>query len=305
MKKVLIAIILLLFTVPVYGVEPDSSKTEPVAKVEISAVPSVEVLPPSILDVMVAINRLATDTDKALKGKLILGNVNGVMLKKEVSDFEMKPKEKRTIVRFRMTQPPASIFSFAMKLVDEQGKEILREPTRRYSVVQTFADGKDGAYPEKYSPVLDGDDKVRAEAQLTYARAPKGGPNEVCIRLDYNFDKGSRVVKLIPTLKLMVFADHPRSAKVWVKGNSSDAVMRLRFTDATGQVFQQDYGKLDFADWQCMEAKLTDDGAEHWDGKNDGKSSYPIAWDTLLLIDPLGQKMKGRVYLGTIMMCYD
>lgn len=305
MKKALIAIILLLIAVPVYSTEPDTSKPQAVAKVVVTPIPSVEVLAPSILDIMVAINRHGSNTEKALKGKLLLGNVNGVMLKKEVSDFEIKPKEKRTIVHFRQSQPPAPMFSFAIKLTDEQGKEIMRTPTKRYSVVQTFADGKDGAYPEKYSAVLEGDKDVRAETKLTYAKAPQGSPNEVCIRLDYDFDKGSKVVRIIPTLKLMVFPDRPTSAKVWVKGNSSNAVMKLRFTDAAGQVFQQDFGRLDFSDWQCLEAKLTGDGAQHWSSKDDGKVSYPISWDTLVLLDPLEHKMKGSVYLGTMMMCYD
>ena len=284
----------MLIMLPAYGAETDTP-----------ALPTMEVLPPSILDIMVAINRPKSDKPQTLKGKLILGNVDGLMLKKEVSDFEIKPKEDRTIVRFRLTQPPAPIFAFALKLVDDEGKEILRSPTKRYSVVQTFADGNDGAIPEKYFAILDGDTKVRAEAGLTYAKAPKDSPNETCIRLDYDFDKGSRIVRIIPSLKLMVFPDQPSSAKIWVKGDSKKAAMRLRFTDISGQVFQQDYGKLDFSDWRCLEAKLTADGAEHWGGKNNGKINLPLAWDTLLLLDPLGHKLKGSIYLGTIMMCYD
>lgn len=293
MIKVLIAIILMLIMAPAYGAETES------------ALPTVEVLPPSILDIMVAINRPKSDKPQSLTGKLLLGNVEGIMLKKEVSDFEIPPKENRTIVRFRLTQPPASIFSFALKLIDDEGKEILRTPTKRYSVVQTFADGKDGAFPEKYYTVFDGDDKVRAEAGLIYVKAPNGSPNEVCIRLDYDFDKGSRIVKIIPSLKLMVFQDQPNSAKIWVKGDSKNAALRLRFTDVSGQVFQQEYSKLDFSDWRCLEAKLTADGAEHWNGKNDGKVNFPLAWDTLLLLDPLSHKLKGSIYLSTIMMCYD
>ena len=105
---------------------------------------------------------------------------------------------------------------------------------------------------------------------------------------------------------MLPIVERPSSAWLWIKGDGQGGLARLRFQDSDGQVFQQDYGKLEFTDWRCLEAKMTGDGAGHWGGKNDGIVRYPISWDTVFLVDSAGgMKREGTVCLGTMMLVYD
>jgi len=276
-----------------------------VVELDTSAAPRVDVLPPTNRELVIAVRKPPSAKDKAFSGKLILGNSEGVRLIEESKTVEIRPGEDEAVLRFPVTQQPAPLHSFACKLVDSKGSDVVRVSARRYALVETFADGKVGDEIRKYAVELDGDAKVRAEAKLTYARAPGKAPSGICAKLDYDFDTGWRFVRISPQPAIKI-PDRPRSAKLWIKGDGSYNYARLRFTDSGGQTFQPDYRKLGFSNWICATARMTGESAGHWGGKNDGLIHYPISWDTLFLLDSAGgRQTKGTVYLGPVMLCYD
>lgn len=276
-----------------------------IVELDTASCPTIEVLPPSDLDLLVAVNRPAVGAEGHYSGTLEIGNAEGLVLEQSSREFAMEPGKNTAMVRFPLRQAPAAIFSFAARIAEENGSETLRAPSRRFSVIETFGGGRLGGEVTGYRLELDGDGEVPAEAKLTYAEAPEGGPDGTCARLDYRFGEGWRFVRVSPR-PMIPIQDRPSCAVMWIYGDGKDGVARLRVTDSEQQTFQPDYGRLNFTGWRAMKASLTGEAAGHWGGPNDGLMRYPISWNTLFLLDsPGGRKTEGVVYLGPMMLCYD
>lgn len=277
-----------------------------VIEIDTSGCPLIEVLPPAARELWFSINKpVDEEEDKPFEGAVYVGNTEGLRLDTESCKFTIPKGQTRTTARVRMTQDPAAVYSFAYRVLDEKKNEIVRGRTRRYAVVEKFADGKAGSEVRKYQVELDGDSKVNASAKLTYQASPPGAPEGICAKLDYEFGDGWRFVRISPRPMIKI-VEKPASVKMWIKGDGSGALARLRFVGSDGQVFQPDFGRLDFTGWKCLEAKMVSRRAGHWGGKNDGVVRYPISLDTLFLLDNVGgRKGKGSVMLGTMMMVYD
>lgn len=281
--------------------------TEPIVRVvEVgtSACHRVEVLPPMGKEIPITIHRPATGAKNAFTGKLVLGNADGIALEADSIPITLAPGQDKVTVRVK-TKQPASAFAFACSLVDERGHNVVRMPARRYVVVETFADGKPGANVLKYGVAYDGDAKVSAQAKLTYVKAPEGAPSDVCAKLDYSFGAGWKFIRVFHD-GLIPIEDKPVAVKIWVKGDGGHGVGRLRMADAGRETFQPEFGTLNFTDWRCVEADMTGANAGHWGGKNTGRITYPIKWETLFLLDNVGgRETKGTIYLGPAMLYYD
>lgn len=278
---------------------------ERMVELDTSACPRIEVLPPTKGELLILVGQPISGARGEFRGKVVIGNADGLRLESESADFVL-PRDKDSVtVGLKMTQRPTTIFSFALKVVNEVGEEIVRMPAKRYSIVETFAEGSVGDPVGKYAVELDGDSKVPAEVKLTYVKAQTGGPRDICARLDYEFGDGWRFVRVSPRPTIRIF-EKPRIAKLWLQGDGRDGHARLRFVDSDGQTFQPNYARLDFSEWRCIEADLTGESAGHWGGKNDGMVRYPISWDTIFLLDNTGgRKSKGTIFLGPLMLCYD
>jgi len=126
----------------------------------------------------------------------------------------------------------------------------------------------------------EGDTKVSLEANLSADRGRGGAP---CARLTYRFGDGRRYIPIVPE-KPEGISGRPASALIWVDGDGSGDALRLRFVDATGQVFQPDGGSVAFKGWRRVEFPMR--GAlSSWGGAKDGIIHYPIRWDAILLVD--------------------
>jgi hypothetical protein len=217
--------------------------------------------------------------------------------------FSLKPGAEQE-VRIPFKDFPKGVFGFALCVRDETGFPVIYTSKKRYAVVETFVDGPPGQEVDKYACELDGDPSVEAKASLSYA-SYSNGADSVCARLDYDFGKGWRFVRISPRSQMPI-EGKPIEAKIWVKGDGNGTCARLRFVDAANQTFQPSYGSIDFADWLCLSAPITGKMAGHWGGPNDGIVRYPIAWNTLFLLDNVGgRKKSGTVYLGSLMLVYD
>ena len=266
-----------------------------VIELDTSACPTIRVLPPAKRELLMAVTRPAAHSEKLFEGTLSIGNARGIRLANDSRDFAIRPGQDRTVVRFKMTQDPEGIYSFSCRILDSRGIELLRAPTGRYSLVETFAEGPVGRSVGKYRLELDDEKDAPTKAKLTYVASPAGAPQDVCAKLDYNFGEGPRFVRVSPRPRMKI-RERPSSVRLWVKGDDQDAVAAVRLLDSADERFQQELGPLDFKDWRCLEAELATDGEAH----------YPICWDAVFLIENAGEKkQKGSVYLGTMMLCYD
>lgn len=282
--------------------------TEPIVRVvelDASACPRLEVLPSAGRDILIQVRRPESASKDEFKGSVIVGNPQGLQLEKSTVPVTLAAGRSQALVHFKATQQPSAVFSFGCRLVDSKGGNVISMPAKRYSIVESFADGKAGDVVLKYTVQLDGDAKVPAEAKLTYVKAPSGAPADICAKLDYSFDSGWRFVRIAQGLRIPIL-EKPLYAKAWVKGDGGNGAGRLRIRDAGDQTFQPDFGTLSFTDWRCLEADMTGKAAGHWGGNDDGRMAYPVKWDTLFVLDNVGGgASKGSIYLGPVMLYYD
>jgi hypothetical protein len=137
------------------------------------------------------------------------------------------------------------------------------------------------------------------------ARQPLESGNRTSIAR-YVFTKGAQFVCIEPKFEIPIPPGAKR-AVLWVKSERTDNILRSRFQDETGQVFQVDLGKLDGevqrAGFKSFVISL--DGSKiqsFWNGPNDGKPKGKLFWNALLVVDSANREnpKSGTVEFGTI-----
>lgn len=139
----------------------------------------------------------------------------------------------------------------------------------------------------RYTLTQDGDPSLHAAASasaLSLDDGPLSGSEG--LRIDYQFPAGWKFLEFRPQGDMAKPVPwRPSKLNMFVKGDASGDMLRMRFADATGQTFQPDYGKIDWNGWRFVSFNLRDSGVGHWGGANDGVIHYPIRLETLMLID--------------------
>lgn len=120
------------------------------------------------------------------------------------------------------------------------------------------------------------------------------GRDEQVLKVDFQFDPGWRYLTVHPRKRLAI-PEKAREALLWIKGDGSNAYLRCRFSDSTGQTFQPDLGRLDFTDWRLVRIPLDGSAAGgRWGGAGDGVPHGSLAWEALLLLDSPDRTKGGR-----------
>ncbi len=94
----------------------------------------------------------------------------------------------------------------------------------------------------------------------------------------------------------------------WLHGDGKGCQARIRFKDATGQVFQPDGPRVDWKGWRYVTFPMQateEKPLAHWGGKNDGVIHYPIEWDSIFILDNVSrQPVEGEIYLSAPTLIY-
>ncbi len=128
----------------------------------------------------------------------------------------------------------------------------------------------------------DGDPKLPGTYQASYGDA---------LRVRYRFPVGWKFVWVKPLGKGgAILPGKPVSLnlKVWADGTGD--VLRTRFRDASGQVFQANHGPLSWNGWRRIAIPLDERAATHWGGANDGRIHHPIRIEAIVVVDALGAR---------------
>jgi len=154
----------------------------------------------------------------------------------------------------------------------------------------------------------DGDAAVKSEQSLSLVDPPEPLPHARAsnvLKLTYAFPAGWKFVQLMPVAsELKKIEGQPKSLALWVYGDNAGHRLRLRFTDASGQTFQPNGPRIDFAGWRYLTIPLTGPDLHHW-GKGDGNIHYPIQWQTLLLLDNESRlQSNGAIYVAKPTLVY-
>ena len=123
----------------------------------------------------------------------------------------------------------------------------------------------------------DGDRNVGSEQSIEPAE-------NGLVKITYRFDVGWKFIRLAPrneTLRKIEGA--PKELSFRVAGDGSGNSVRLRYADATGQTFQVNGGIMSEKKSYYFSFPLDGRDASYWGGPNDGKITYPIMFDSMVI----------------------
>ena len=178
-----------------------------------------------------------------------------------------------------VTLPDAPRLGAGLLLRDTRGHIVAHLPMTRfvpYAVAPSFLHA-----------VLDGDTKVPSTVRLdSVSTAPGGGS---ALLLNYKFAPGWSFVRVAEGQPIPL-PGRPLGLGLWVYGDGSGNLARMRFRDATGQALQVNGLPVDWQGWRFVSFRLIPPpnqsaGLGHWGGADDGQVHYPVTVDTLFLFD--------------------
>jgi hypothetical protein len=181
---------------------------------------------------------------------------------------------------------------------------------RRFAAVDDFARYTDNTLlSTQYVLRPDGDVKVSSTQSVSAAEAPAGLPyaSTRALKIDYTFDKGWKFIQLMPQKDALRKIDGtPKELGMWIHGDGSGNLARIRFIDSSDQVFQAHGHAIDWRSWRFVTFPLNGTNSSHWGGTNDGMVHGPIKLDTLFLLDNANQDRTtaGMVYIAAPTLLY-
>lgn len=137
-------------------------------------------------------------------------------------------------------------------------------------------------YPVAWDQVQtlrDGDPKLQWDLSAV--------PSNDGLNVTYRFAPGWAFWRAVPPSQSPL-TDKPTGFGLWVRGDGSGNLVRMRFRDATGQTFQPDGVAMNWTGWRWVTFPLTVGGSQHvgsWGGAQDGRIHGAITLDTLFLLD--------------------
>jgi hypothetical protein len=259
----------------------------------------VTVLPPAADAVLVRIENPSGD---ALAGSVGLSDVEGLKVSEPKQPLRLKAGEREKTVRFPLSGAAPVAYRLGVRIEDEGGHVIVSTASTRYALVDDFARYTAETLAAAYGLATDGDKAVASTQTLSLAAPPEGppAPGVPTLKIAYAFEPGWKFIRLAPRAEaLRPIEGEPRAFGLWLYGDGSGNIVRLRFTDSTGQTFQPGGDRLTWKGWRYVQFPMQGSDAGHWGGENDGVVHWPVRWDTLLLIDSAArQKTAGEVYLA-------
>ena len=178
-----------------------------------------------------------------------------------------------TLVRFPLTSPapPATTTAtqpappvqhhYVVKVLDPAGTEILSEGPIRFVAVNL--------QPENLVLVAGGDANVTSEQSLAAAQPPDGppAPGAASLQINYSFAAGWKYVCLkLKTPELQKIEGKPVALGIWVHGDGTGNIPRMRIVDSTKQTFQPDGPAMKWKDWKYIVFPLDGTHAGQWGG---------------------------------------
>lgn len=172
----------------------------------------------------------------------------------------------------------ATDYTFGVQL--RQGKRVVVSvPPRGYYKQHDLELSALDRAPEGFTAHFEGESEG-GEFTLTTAR---GAGHGMMADLRVTFPAGWRYLVVSP--RDVRIPNNAVAVGMWVNGDGSGDYLRCRFRDAKGQVYQPDFGRVDWTGWKWVTAPLNNPTVGSWGGPQDGVIHKPIVWDAIVLLD--------------------
>ena len=231
--------------------------------------------------------KLQNPAREALSGKV---SINGGAAQKIV--FKAGETEKALV--FPIAQQVKARFEGILK------NDVV-ETSARFVPLSAFANLSQENIARNLIARPDGDKQIESEQTLSLAQpaegaSPAGGPS---LKLTYRFAPGWKFTNVQPLKEdWKPIEGQPKTLGLWVYGDNSGNVLRLRYQDASGQTFQPNGTSVNWQGWKYFEFPLDATGG-HWGGADNGKLHYPIQLESLLIFDSnKSENNRGAIYLS-------
>ncbi|HON08250.1 MAG TPA: hypothetical protein PLW02_09155, partial [Verrucomicrobiota bacterium] len=192
--------------------------------------------------------------------------------------------------------PVSSISEYVgVSYVDKSKREIVKIRETKFIKVNT----------DNIKGYLDGDSKVPAKLNLTDSTEPDS-PFENVKSLEYTFESGWRFIRVANSGEKILIEGKPVGFGVWVYGDNSSNILRMRIIDSQGQTFQPNGPAIDWSGWKWIKFDLANlSSAGHWGGMNDGVVRGNLKLDTLLILDGGGRQTSGKIKFCGFSLIYE
>lgn len=210
-------------------------------------------------------------------------------------------------VEFPVRWPARRPAAVEVSVAGPDGRSLASRRSQAYALPVPFRDwggGPDSAATPLLSR-LDGDAAVAGTAEVRSGPADHEGalPLGPTVSLSYRFAAGWKFVRVVAAGQYGIHG-RPRALSVWVRGDGSGAALRCRFRDVTGETFQPAGEAISWTGWRRVALPLDGASASFWGGDGDGELDYPIAWDSLLLVDPSPTGGEGELRFASPLLIY-
>lgn len=266
----------------------------------------ITILPAAATELPVAI---ADPSGDPVQGQ-VEAEATGLSLKKVWAPVDIKAGVRGATVALPLEHRPEGEYALGVSIVDAGGRPISNLAASRFLPIDDFSRYPRGTAPAGYSLAVEGaavssDNKVIADLPAGGPPSPGLGAVEVRFHLLAEHS-GVRLIPPPPLIPIRAEAtDEPKALGLWLYGDASGVLPFIRFTDSTGQTFQDGGGPVNWKDWRYVLIYLAGPGSKHSGGDNDGVIHYPIHWDSVFMLEnPRGQPLDGTVYLSGLTLIY-
>jgi hypothetical protein len=238
--------------------------------------------------------------NESFQGTVRLVDVSGIQPAGSVQTLQLTAGQTNQALQFPLSQRPTGTCQVGLRIEDEAGHLIDQVPAKHFVFVP------DGLLTSCRA-LADGDAQVGCKVSIKVADAPQPlhDSDAAVLRIDYQFDDGWKFLRVVPTnQKGADLAGKPTGFAFWIYGDGQNTSPRLRVRDTTGQTWQPTGRTIDWHGWQYVEFPLTASSG-HWGGAADNVIHYPLAWDSVFLLDnPSRRQTHGAIFITAPMVLY-
>jgi hypothetical protein len=167
-------------------------------------------------------------------------------------------------------------------VIDNSGNSMARATVGRFVTMDNWPTSVTLSSGYKTVCLLNNAYSSSSPAAVTIADST--APAKVTLAFPYQTGSTWRYYTLEPTEQLAI-PDGAKALTIWLYGDSSGVMVRARYADDTGQVFQPDCGPVNWTGWRPVQIPLDGKNTSHWGGANDGVAHGKLHWSAVVLLD--------------------
>ncbi|MDR3109945.1 MAG: hypothetical protein LBU65_09725 [Planctomycetaceae bacterium] len=217
--------------------------------------------------------KVVNPSGEPLSGEEItIKQADGIELTETTRALKFEQGEKEKTLSFPIKSAPKGEYKFAVSATSFPDAF----PLRTMKLIDDFSTRTNETLADTWGVYPDGDAKVESKQTIEMS--------DGMMRLSYEYGEGWKFVCIKPKGDLQKIEGKPKALGLRIDGNSTGGAVNIRFIDSTGQTFQVHGGKMNESKQYYFEFSL--DGTtstSHWGGANDGKITYPIRFDSIII----------------------